>query len=442
MPASTSALEPNTNRLLKRAIAGCVQAFWGIGLFSLAINILMLALPLYMMQVYDRVIPTRSGATLVLLTLITVVLLGVLAGLEWVRSWIMVRLSTWFDAQLAGEILSASVSMALKRGRARTAQGLRDLSGLRSFLTGPGIFPLFDSPWVPLFLIVAWILHPWLAVLGTAGAVILFGCALANEMTTRRIIDEANRVQTLALNDADSTIRNSEVVDAMGMMGNVVRRWHKLNAEALGQQSSASDRAGLISAIAKFVRLVLQVLSLGIGGYLVTQQEITPGAMIASSIILARAFAPVEQSIGAWKGWVQARASYRAVQELLKMSPTRADAMVLPRPNGKLQVENVTQTPAGAKAPILSNINFSLEPGETMGLIGPSAAGKTSLARLLVGAWAPTSGNVRLDGADMSGWDPEERGRWVGYLPQDVELFSGTVRETTSPAWPMARTRP
>ncbi|MFN4090749.1 MAG: type I secretion system permease/ATPase [Alphaproteobacteria bacterium] len=414
---------------LARAVAGSRRAFWIVGVFSLGVNLLMLTVPVYMMQMFDRVVPSRNVDTLLWLSLIAVVALGVMAALEGVRGRLMVRLANWFDRELSGPLLAGAFNDSLRTGGARGAQPLRDLAQVRATLTGGGLFPLFDAPWVPIFIVVIFLLHWHLGIIAVVGGVIVFACAMLNDVTTREPLKEANAAGARSLYRADAVVRNADVVAAMGMMTDLVRRWGRDNEGGLSKQIEASDRANIITSSAKLARMLVQIGMLGYGAWLVTLHELTGGGMIAASIILGRAMAPLEQSIGAWRGLVAARSSFRNICELLERTPAVGEGMKLPVPTGRLSVEALTFVPPGSREPLLRNVGFQLQPAEVLGLIGASAAGKTTLARLLVGSWEPTAGHVRLDGADVAGWEAVDRGRHVGYLPQDVELFEGTIRE-------------
>jgi PrtD family type I secretion system ABC transporter len=414
---------------LKHALAACREGFLALFVFSMAINLLVLASPIYMMQLYDRVLSSRSMDTLLLLTLIVLFAFAVMAGLEWVRGRLMVRVSSWLDHRLGGEVLTGSIVGALRRGTDHSAQSLRDLATFRSFLTGPSLFPILDAPWAPVFLVVIFLLHPLLGIIATIGALALFGLAVLNELATRKPLHEAGMASRLAQYQADASVRNADVIEAMGMMPNLVRRWRRRNAEAVALNAVAGDRVALITSITKFVRIAIQSLMLGAGAYLVVEHEATGGVMMGASIILGRALAPVEQMVGGWRSLIGARAAFHRVRAVLAASPPRQIHTQLPAPTGKISLEGVVFTPPGAKEPVIKGVSFELEPGEALALIGPSAAGKTSLVRLIVGNWVPQRGAVRLDGAELHTWDADALGPHIGYLPQDVELFSGTVRD-------------
>jgi PrtD family type I secretion system ABC transporter len=417
------------NALLANALGTCRGAFVAVVIFTMCINLLMLSAPIYMLQVFDRVLSSRSTDTLVLLTLIVGVALATLAILEVARNQVMIRISDWLENRLGSSILAGSVEAALQHGGAPSAQGLRDLSTFKTFLTGPGMFPILDAPWTPIFLGVIFMLHPLLGWMSLAGAVALFSLALVNEMATRELVAKASALSIRAFQDAEAVVRNADVVNSMGMRSNLIGRWQRKNGEMLTLQAQASKRGGGITAVSKFLRFVLQIGIMGGGAWLVIQNEMTAGAMIAGSILMGRALAPVEQAIGSWRSAIAARGAYERVKQQLALTADDAAQMSLPGPSGRLTVEGVTYFHQGATEPVLRNIAFRLEPGEALGLIGPSAAGKTTLARLLVGNIAPRAGAVRLDGVDIAQWDGEDLGKHLGYLPQDVELFAGTVRE-------------
>ena len=418
-----------TNPLLKRTLVACRGGFVAVGLFSFAINLLLLTIPLYMLQLFDRVLTSRSEDTLMALSIAAAGAILTLAALEAVRSFVMVRLSNWLDTRLGGEILGSSVIDGLARGGQASVQGLRDLQTFRGFLTGAAIFPFLDAPWTPIFIAVIFLFHPLLGWLSIGGAALLFALALLNEVATRDLLMLSGGASIKSLREAEAAVRNADVIEAMGMMPNVARRWSRENATMLALQARASQRSGGITAASRFVRLVLQIAMLGVGAWLVIHDEITPGAMIAGSILLGRALAPVEQAIGSWKSAVAARGAYQRMKSQLDAAMPRAESMPLPAPAGRLTVEGLAYAYPGASEPVLRGIDFTLEPGEALGLIGPTAVGKTTLARLAVGNLRPVAGHVRLDKADVAQWDPVDLGPHIGYLPQDVELFGGTVRE-------------
>lgn len=419
----------NAKKTLEDVIAKCRNVLFGVAIFSLFINLLMLTAPFYMLQVFDRVMTSRSVETLLLLTVIAMTALWVLGALDLIRTIVFVRISRWIDAQAGGTILTANIIEALDHKRDASVQGLRDLSTVRGFLTGPGVFPILDAPWAPIFLIAIFLLHPWLGLLALAGAVVLFTLALANDLATRTLLHQANAASARAMNKAETATRNAEALESMGMTGGMVRKWSDENAIALSYQSGASVRGGAITATSKFLRLALQVGILGLGAYLAIAEALTPGSMIAASILMSRALAPVESAIGSWRSAVAAHAAYKRLRNQLTNSPLRGVTMPLPVPKGAIDVEGIGFAYSGADEFALRNVSFALRPGEITGLVGPSASGKSTLARLLVGVAKPGAGHVRLDGREISTWDPDDRGRHIGYLPQDVELLTGSVRD-------------
>ena len=374
---------------VKAALATCRSAFFMTAAFSAFINLLMLVSPLYMMQVYDRVLHSKSEATLLMLTLITVGLLGVMAVLEVIRSRILVRVGGRMDQLLSERILSAQFQASLHRIGANPGQASRDFDTVRQFLTGAGIFAFFDAPWTPLILALMFMFHPVLGLIALVGGILLFGLALINEAVTKKVLEAANKNAVVAAGAIDSSMRNAEVLEAMGMFGNFRDRWAGRREEILRLQAIASDRAGVIMGLTKFIRLLLQTAILGGGAYLAIHEQISPGLIIAGSIMMGRALAPVEQAIGTWKQFVGARIAHRRLTELLNRVPKHQERVALPRPTGDLKIESVVVVPPGSSAPTLSRVSFDLPAGQVLGVIGPSGAGKSTLARLLVGAWRP-----------------------------------------------------
>jgi len=411
---------------LARALAACRSQFMTVGVFSLVVNLLQLTVSLYMMQVFDRVLATRSIDTLLWLTLVAVSAIGLLALLEGVRSQIMQRVALWTEGQVAPEGFARALEATL-RGRPYRMEALRDLGTCRAWLSGPGALTLYDVPWVPIYLGVIFLLNPLLGWIATGGAAILFALALASELATAGPLRQANTAAMVSQRRADAISRNAEAADAMGMVPALLRLWRDGVAQSTPLQQVAADRAALLSSITKFVRLAVQIAILGVGAWLTLRQQMTSGAAIAGSIIMGRALAPVEQLIGGWKGLVQTRQAFRRLRAFLAMPRLRPEAEALPAPTGRLSAERLSWAPPGQATPFIKAVTFTLEPGESLGIIGPSGSGKTTLLRLLAGTLAPLAGHSRLDGADLATWPREDLGRHIGYLPQDVELFEGTV---------------
>ena len=414
---------PRIDTPMGQALTCALGVLKRVAFFSFFINLLTLTSSIYMMQVYDRVLGSRSGPTLLYLTLFAGACLATLAALEVVRSRLLVRLGTRFDAQLSGLVFMRTLTAG------RSGQGLRDLDQLRTFLTGPHILSLLDAPWMPIYIGLVYLLHPWLGHVALVGGVLLFLLALWNERDTREPIGEAGKQMAASTQFAEVSARNAEAIRAMGMLPGLTALWRKRHDLGIGLQGVASDRAGNVAAVAKALRFFLQIAILGVGAWLVIQQECTGGVMIASSIIMGRGLAPVEAAIGGWRGFLQARESYGRLLKGFGTDAADAPTMPLPKPDGKLVFEGVSGGPPDLRKFTVQGLSFSLEPGVVLGITGPSAAGKSTLARLAVGVWRPGAGVVRLDGANIADWNREDVGPHIGYLPQDIELFPGTVAE-------------
>ena len=401
--------------------------YWVAALFSLAVNLLYLAGPIYMLQVYDRVMSSGSATTLIMLSLVLLLAYVSLVGLDTVRGRILQRAGVRMDSLLAQRLFLASLEQPEVR-----SQPLRDLDTIRQFATGGGIQALFDVPWVPIYLAVLFMLHPALGAFALSGAILIGILALVNELVSRKVLSEAGNASNRNYAFTDTALRNSEPVRAMGMAGNLIARWSDDRNLMLEKQIGAADRGGLISGIIKFVRMAMQSLVLGLGAFLVIERVATAGIMFAGSMLLGRALQPVEQIVGHWRSFVSARDAYARIVRLLETVPAERPAIALPPPRGKLSVENVIFAhPASSKA-TLKGVTFQLEPGETLGVIGPSGAGKSTLARLLIGVAHPSAGVVRLDGANVARWNKSQLGQYIGYMPQDVELFPDTVAANIS----------
>ncbi len=408
-------------------------------LFSFFSNILMFVGPLYMLQVYDRVLASRNELTLVMISGIAIALLVTYGLLEFIRSKLLVRAGLQFDDMLATPAFNRVIRHQLANPNAGAHATLQDVDRVREFMTGQGILSFFDAPWVPLFLALCFAFHPWLGMVATTGAVIIFILAICNEFATRNLLQEAGSANQGATHFVTTTMQNAEVIRALGMEKQLTNRWSKQHDEVLGKQAKASGRAGGIMASTKFVRMSLQIAILGTGAYLAILQEISPGIMIAASIVMGRALAPVEQAVGQWKQFVGARAAHKRLTTVFGALNDEEERMQLPTPKGNLVVQSLIATAPGAKPgasgsrpALLKGVSFAIGQGEVLAVIGPSGSGKSTLVRHLVGAAQPQSGSVRLDGTELHHWDTDQLGRHMGYMPQDVKLFRGSVAENIS----------
>ncbi|POF39876.1 type I secretion system permease/ATPase [Pseudomonas laurylsulfativorans] len=415
---------------LQVALRACRDSFMSVGFFSLFINALMLVPTFYMLQVYGRVVTGGSLTTLAMLTIILTFLLVTMGLLEWVRSRIMVRVSTRLDVLLGRDVYRASFKRALDSGgQDASAQSLSDLTGLRQFMSGNGLFAFFDAPWLPIYVAVLFLFHPWYGWTAIGCAVILLALAYINEQSTGKVLAEANKESIGATLQTNKNLRNAEVIESMGMLDSLMSRWSLRHKKVLLLQSRASDRSGIITSISKTFRLLVQSLILGLGAYLAVSHEINPGLVIAGSVLLGRALAPLDLMIGSWKGFIAARSQYARLNSILDQQNAEPERMQLPAPIGHVTVENLTLGAPGARTPIIKGIGFNAPAGAMIGVVGPSASGKSTLAKALVGVWKPQHGVVRLDAADIANWDKSQLGPHLGYLPQDIELFEGTISD-------------
>lgn len=421
---------------LSRTLTRFKRYFLVIGAFSFVINLLMLTPSLYMLQVYDRVLSSRNETTLWVLTGLVLGVYVFMNALEFVRSRVLVRIGTAMEDTLDGRVFQAAFEASL-RNHASGRQVLADLTGLRQFLTGNGPFAFFDTPWTPIYLGVIFLLNPWLGWFGVTATLVLAALAVITETLTRKPLQEANQLANQTLAFANNSLANAEIIEALGMLPHLRRRWQEKHDQVLALQALASDRAGAITALTKFVRISVQSLILGFGAWFVIHGDMSAGGMIAASILLGRALAPVEQLIANWRGFVQARQYYHRLEQVLAQFPARPAHLSLPPPKGEVQLEGVVAVPPGAQTPVLRGISLEIPAGAVVGVIGPSGAGKSTLARLLVGVWPPYAGKVRLDGADISQWRKDELGPYLGYVPQDVELFEGTIAENIARFGPL-----
>jgi ATP-binding cassette subfamily C protein RsaD len=413
--------------ILDRAVEVMKPAVITAMVFSFFINILALVSPLYMLQVYDRVLSSRNVATLVVLTLLCVFLFMVYGLLEALRTQVLVRGGLKFDNAARDPIFRAVLDSTLTR-KGLGGQAFRDMDQVREFMTG-GLIAFCDAPWTPVFIIVSFILHWYFGVLAVISCFIIFGLAVMNDRSTKNPVQMATVASIAAQNDANSTLRNAEVMKAMGMWGGLQARWRVRRDEQVAWQAAASDAGGAVMSGIKVFRQVVQTLILGGGAYLAIQGKISAGSMIAGSILVGRALAPIEGAVGQWKNLLGARGSWDRLQGMLREAKSDEDHMPLPDPRGVLSAEAASIVPPGAQQPTMRQASFRIEAGTSVAIVGPSAAGKSSLLRGIVGVWPCAAGVIRLDGYDIKQWDPEKLGRHIGYLPQDIELFQGTVAQ-------------
>jgi ATP-binding cassette subfamily C exporter for protease/lipase len=395
--------------------------------FSFAANLLLLVSSIYMLQVFDRVLSSGSFDTLLWLTAAAVLATAVYGVLELARRQLLSRTGGWLDTELAAPVIRRGVAARL--AGARSEAGLADVQELQSFLSGDAILAFLDAPWMPVFIAIIWLMHPTLGWLALAGAVALFVVAVVNDLLTRPLLQQSRAAFRRSQSGAQQYLDNAETVRALGMVGPLLKRWQRARHSLREDTERAATVTNRLTYLIRSARLSLQILILGAGAWLVLQGELTGGGMIAASIILSRALSPVERALGAWRSYVSARTAHSNLAKLFRTVRGGDASLRLPKPTGRLTIENVRFQPQDASEPIIKKIDLVLEPGQTCGIIGPSGSGKSTLCRLIVGAWRPTAGHVRLDGADVTSWDPDELGRHVGYLPQTVELFSGTIAQ-------------
>ncbi|KOY02487.1 type I secretion system permease/ATPase [Pseudomonas nunensis] len=419
---------PGTAPLFK-ALGDYKSILISVGCFTALINVLMLVPSIYMLQVYDRVLSSQNETTLAMLSLMVVGFFVFIGMLEVVRSFIVIRIGSQLERRFNLRVYQAAFERNLFKGEGNAGQSLGDLTHIRQFVTGPALFAFFDAPWFPVYLFVIFLFNVWLGVLATAGAVLLIGLACLNEAMTKKPLGEAAGFSQKSSQLATSHLHNAETIQAMGMLGVLRKRWFQVHSRFLGLQNQASDTGAVISSLSKTLRLCLQSLVLGLGALLVIKGDMTAGMMIAGSILMGRVLSPIDQLIAVWKQWSGAKLAYRRLDALLQAYPPSDEAMALPAPKGQITFEQVSAGPPGQRAATLHMVNFSLGAGEVLGVLGASGSGKSTLARVLVGVWPTLGGTVRLDGADIHRWNRDDLGPYIGYLPQDIELFSGSIAE-------------
>jgi PrtD family type I secretion system ABC transporter len=416
-----------TKTVMHEALKSIRRPLMAVGLFSLLINMLVLIQPLYMMNLFDRVLTSLSIDTLLALTLVTIGLLVSLGFIESYRSRLLVRIAIQFDETVGNRVFEALMKAGLHQ---RSGAGtLGQVEQIRTFLTGQTLVAFFDLPFAPMFLAVLFILHFALGLAALVSIIAVIVIGMASEWFCKDALRESGREARRASMFAENSLRNAEVVAALGMVGNLKKRWLEDHQAALDNHTRVSDTMAMITGTMKATAIMIQVLMMALAAYLVIMQEATSGVLFASMVLVARIVAPVQQSVSAWRGFITVREAYRNLNLLLQTLPDDRERLKLPRPSGKLSVERVLAGPPGTKLLALKGVNFDLEAGESLGIIGPSGSGKSTLARLLVGVWPSNSGSVRLDGADVHNWDFDDLGPYIGYLPQDIELFDGTIAE-------------
>lgn len=415
---------------LRAARAAGRGLLWAVALFSAFVNLLMLVGPIFMLQVYDRVLGSRSEETLLALFVLVAFLFAMMGLLDLARGRVMARLAAGFQSRLDRRVFTAALARsALVPGDQAAAAGLRDLEAIRQLLASPVFLALFDMPWAPLFLAAVFIFHPWLGWLALAGGAVLVVVTALNQANTRRAVLAAHAANQRAERLSDQLRDEADLVQSMGMRGASFARWAKARGEAMSESITATDRSGVYSVFSRTFRLFLQSAMLALGALLVLKGELTPGAMIAASILMGRALAPVEQAIGGWAAVQRAQEGWQRLAALLATVPADGPRTTLPKPRANLEANQLTVVPPGQNQAALRMVSFKIEPGQAMGVIGPSGAGKSTLAHALTGVWRPAGGWVRLDGATLDQYDPDVLGTYVGYLPQRVTLFDGTIAE-------------
>ncbi len=418
---------------LHAAIKACRASFLSVGFFSLFVNALMLVPTFFMIQVSGRVVPTGNTSTLGVLTVVLTVLIVTFGSLEWVRSRILVRVSNRLSVLLSSDVYRASFKRALSSGGSdATAQLLNDLTALRQFFTGPGILACFDAPWFPVYTAVMYLFHPWLGWFTIGCALVLIVLAVVNHKVTGKVTAEASR-QVIESNVITTKIlRNAEVIESMGMLDKLMNRWAARQRKVLKMQSDSSDQGAVISSVSKTFRIWSQSIALAIGAYLVVTHQINPGLLIAGSLLLGRALSPIDQFIGNWKGFIAAKVQYDRLNKELSDLSVEPSFTRLSAPTGCIDVDGLVVTPPGGSTPVLRDISFAVPAGTIVGIIGSSGAGKSTLVRAIMGIWPCQKGAVLLDGVDIKEWSKRELGPYVGYLPQDIELFEGSISENIS----------
>ncbi|PMP91991.1 MAG: type I secretion system permease/ATPase [Desulfurella sp.] len=415
---------------LLQALKPFKQAFITTGIVSAIINIIMIVPSIYMLEVYDRILVSKSVPTLILISLMVLGFYAFMGVLEWLRSQLLIRISNNMDAQLNEKVFSVAFSNALYANTGNPSQAFSDFTNIRQFLTGSGVLAFFDIPWTPIYIIILFMIHTVIGILAIVASLVMMGMAILTEVVTKKGLGEANKHYQESQVFANVNFRNAEAIYAMGMKENVKKHWYSRYINFLSYQSDTSSKAGTISATTKALRITFQsLLGYGVSAYYAIQGQLTMGMIVASAILIGRALSPVDLAISVWRQFVSVRESYARLEAMFAQYPEKPKGLQLPPPVGRVSVSNLIAVPPGSNLMILKNVSFEVNPGEMVGIIGPVASGKTTLGKMLVGIWPPYSGSVRLDGAEISTWDREDLGKYIGYLPQDVELLDGTVAE-------------
>ncbi len=421
--------EQTLNTYLRDSLKACRQSFFAVVIFSFFVNLLMLTVPVFLLQIYDRVIPNKSTDTLIFLTLIAVFALITLSALDAIRSAILMRIGAWLDHRLSSHIISGTINRSLRKERPSSIRVLHDLASLRNFFSSPALITILDLPWAPVFTLVLFLLHPLIGTITLIGLIILAGLAVLNEYLSRSLVKNSEMSASKLTEYASSVVKNSDVIEAMGMRKNFLNQWNQKNQASLETHAKSAAKTGWISTLAKFIRFALQIGVISCAGWLIMNDQLSGGAMMASVLLMRRAIGPMGMAISSWKSVLTARNALHQISYRLDIAPTLRSSPPMAQPNGALSVEKVTYYYPKSKKPVLYKIDFSIDPGTSLGIGGPTAAGKSTLARLLVGIAKPSSGKIKLGGTNIRQWDSDDLGPYIGYLPQDVELFAGTFRQ-------------
>lgn len=413
---------------LKEGLLACRAMVRYVLIFGIILNLLMLTTPIYSMQVLDRVLSSSNTDTLLMLTLVIMLALVLQGLLQAARAFATNRMGSWFEHKLSEIVFTNSIKSSLESKANANSQQLRDLQTIKTYITSPGLIAIMDTPWAIIFIIVLFMLHSWIGSLAVIGGVILILVGIVADRATKNLLEANNDNFVRSMKYVDQATRNAEVIEVMGLRKNLIKSWQKLNSKVQNTQALSTDRQAVFAELTKFIRTIIQIAVTGLGAYLVIRNEFSSGAIIASSSLVGRALAPFEVAITSWKGYINCRKSYERLNNSF-VKGSDDEVMELPAPEGKIEVENVFFAPPGTQKHILKGVSFAIEAGETLAIIGHSGSGKTTLAKVIVGIWQPNIGTVRIDGASLRDWNRHQLGQYVGYLPQDVELFGGTIKE-------------